>query len=311
VHPVDLTIHALAAAQCGVFSRRQAVAAGGGDALIHRRVTSGHWIVVVPGVFALPGHPPTFQRSLWTAWLAAPSTAVVSHWSGGWMHRLPGFPPNRFTIVVPHGATATNPVARVFQSRAMPTPAPIDGLPVATVERVLCDVARLTGPRKLETLVDEARVAERTSIARLRREHLRLARSGRNGITLMRQVLDAYGEGRAPSRSDLEARLDAVLETLPVEAEREAALPGREWASDRVDRLFRAPRRLIVEGDGRRWHTRNADFRRDRQRDREALRAGYPTVRYAYEDLVEDPRGVRAELLDLLGILEPVTIGNR
>jgi hypothetical protein len=148
-------------------------------------------------------------------------------------------------------------------------------------------------------------------VVRLRREFLRLAKSGRNGISTMRTVLAAYDDGPPPSRSELERRLDAILVTLPADALREAPLPGREWSNERVDRRFDQPRRLIVEGDGRRWHTRLADFRRDRERDRHALRHGYPTVRYAYEELTDDPAGVRAELLDLLAISESLSIGIR
>ena len=289
VHPVDLAVFAIAAVQWGLFSRHQAIGAGATDSLIQRRIRSGLWSVAVPGVFGVPGHPPSFRRSVWAAWLAAPSGAVVSHWSAGNLRRLPGFPPNRFTLTVPHGSTHRNPVATVFQSVAPPAPELVDGLPVSSIERVLCDVARSTGPMKLARLVDEARTAERTSVVRLRREFLRLARSGRDGITTMRTVLDAYEDAPAPPRSELERRLDAILATIPATARREAPLPGREWSNERVDRLFDAPRRLIVEGDGRRWHTRTADFRRDRARDREALRAGYPTVRYASEELTDDP----------------------
>ena len=311
MHPVDLAVFAIAAAQCGVFSRHQALGAGASDALIQRRVRSGQWTTVVPGVLALPGHPPSFRRSLWIAWLAAPSVAVVSHWSAGNLHRLPGFPPNRFTLTVPHGATHRHPTARVFQTMAVPAPVIVDGLPATTIERVFCDVARLCGPKKLMALVEEARTAERTSPARLRREFLRLARQGREGITTMREVLDAYGDGPKPSRSELERRLDAVLSTLPYRAKHEAPLPGREWSNERVDRRYDEPRRLIVEGDGRRWHTRQSDFRRDRERDRVALRHGYPTVRYAYEDLTEDPEGVREELLAILGLFESPALGIR
>ena len=305
MHPVDVIVSGLAAAQFGVFSRRQALDAGAPASLVQRRLASGRWSAPVPGVLALPGHPASFRRSLWIAWLAAPATAVVSHWSGGHLHRLPGFAPNRFTLTVPHASAHRNPIARVIQTRAMPPSTErIDGLPVASVERILCDVARWCGPVKLAALVEEARTAERTNVVRLRREFLRLARSGRDGITTMRGVLDVYADGPSPSRSELERRLDAILDTPPVRAKREAPLPGREWSSERVDRLFHEPKRLIVEGDGRRWHTRVKDFARDRQRDRDALRAGYPTVRYAYEELTDDPAGVRAELVDLLGILE-------
>jgi hypothetical protein len=311
VHAVDAAIYALAACQCGNFTRRQVLAAGGTDALIARRVAAGRWLVVAEGVYSLPGVAPSYHRGLWVAWLAAPPTAVISHWSGGALRRLDGFPRNRFTISVPHGGPRRNPVARVFQSRSMPAATPVDGLPVASVERILVDMGRLVGPKKLEHLVEANRTSGRTNPVRLRREFLRLARPGRNGISTMRAVLATYEDGPTPSRRDLEGALDAILRTIPATARREAPLPGREWSGDRVDRLFEHPRRLIVEGDGRRWHTRLADFRRDRQRDRDALRAGYPTVRYAYEELTQDAASVRAELVELLGTLERSPVGIR
>jgi very-short-patch-repair endonuclease len=43
--------------------------------------------------------------------------------------------------------------------------------------------------------------------------------------------------------------------------------------------------RLIVEADGRRWHTRVADFDRDRWRDNEATANGYRTLRFTWVHL--------------------------
>ena len=311
MHPLDLALFTLAARQCGLFSRRQVLERGGSDALIRRRLVSGRWEIIAPGVYGVPGHERSFRRSVWAAYLAGPTEAVVSHGAAGAIRRLPGFPPNRLTLTVLHGCGRGNPIARVFQTRALPTAEWIGGLPVTSVERVYLDVARLTGPRKLLSLVDEGRAAGVTSIPRLRREFLRLARSGRHGISTMREVLDTFDDGPATPRRQLEDHLDRVLDRIPAPVEREAPLPGREWSAERVDRRFESPRRLIVEGDGRRWHTRVADFRRDRERDRTALRAGYPTVRYAYEELVDDPDGVRTEILELLGILEVSANGNR
>ena len=311
MHDLDIAVFALAAGQCGLFSRRQVLERGGSDAFILRRARSGRWLVVAPGVYGVAGHEPSFRRSVWAALLAGPASAVVSHGAAGAIRRLPGFPSNRLTLTVPHGTRRGNPIAQVFQTRSMPAPEDVGGLPVTSVERIYLDVARFTGPKKLLHLVDEARAADLTSVVRLRREFLRLARSGRNGISTMRTVLDSYDEGAVASRPQLERQLDRILARIPAPVLREASLPGREWSLERVDRRFDHPRRLIVEGDSRRWHTRVADFRRDRERDRTALRAGYPTVRYAYEELLEDPDAVEGEIRELLGILEGRANGIR
>lgn len=54
--------------------------------------------------------------------------------------------------------------------------------------------------------------------------------------------------------------------------------------------------RLIVEGDGRRWHTRRADMERDRLRDNEATAHGFAVLRFTYEML----RDARHSCLDTL-----------
>lgn len=50
--------------------------------------------------------------------------------------------------------------------------------------------------------------------------------------------------------------------------------------------------RLILEADGRRWHTRLEDFDRDRQRDIEASLLGWTVLRFVWADLIERPAWV-------------------
>ena len=250
----------------------------------------------------LPGFPPRFRQRLWWALLIAGPGAMVSHWAAAALQGFTGFPPTRLTITVPHGRYHENAVAHVFQSRDPAVPILVGGLPVTPVVRTLFDVARLVGPKRLGSAVDDADAAGTTSIAALQKAFLELARPGRNGISTMRMVLDARAEdGYVPPRATLERHLDRILERLPVTFEKEAPLPGREWSNERVDRLCRRPP-LVVEGDGRRWHTRQRDLVRDGQRRREALAAGFPTVNYFYEELRSDPDAVEAELRAMLGL---------
>ena len=46
--------------------------------------------------------------------------------------------------------------------------------------------------------------------------------------------------------------------------------------------LYSAAWRLIVEADGRRWHTRKADQERDNLRDNEAVTHGYAVLRFTW-----------------------------
>jgi very-short-patch-repair endonuclease len=74
-----------------------------------------------------------------------------------------------------------------------------------------------------------------------------------------------------------------------------------------VDALI-AEWRLIPEADGRAWHTRFADLRRDRVRDREALVHGYEVARYVYDELVGDTQWIVDELLRI-GEMRQLQIG--
>ncbi|MGH9113554.1 MAG: hypothetical protein ACRDZN_14850, partial [Acidimicrobiales bacterium] len=51
--------------------------------------------------------------------------------------------------------------------------------------------------------------------------------------------------------------------------------------------------------DGRRWHTRIRDLRRDHLRDAEAARAGWQTLRFLYEEICESPGEVVATAADV------------
>lgn len=301
--PVDAAVAAVAVPQCGAFSLRQLIACGGDYKLARRRCASGAWQRGPGVILQLPGFPATFRQRLWWAVLIAGHDAVVSHWSAATLHGLTGFPPTRFTLTVPHGRHRRNPVARVFQTTAPARPVVLFGLPVTPPARTLVDCSRLVGPMRLGAAVDDAD-ADGRFLPLLQQEFLSLAASGRNGISTMRAVLDVRSaDGFVPARATLERRLDTVLARLPVTFEKEAPLPGREWSSARVDRLCRSPRPLVVEGDGRRWHARVADFPRDAQRRRDSLAAGFPTVDYTYDQLA-DAGVVEAELRRLLGISE-------
>lgn len=301
VNPVDVAMAAMASRQAGAFADRQVKAAGGDAGLIRRRLRSGVWARPAPGVLSFPGRRASFIRSLWIALLAAGEGAVVSHRSAAALHAMTGYARNRFDITVPHGARLDNPIAVVHQTRQFPDVVLVSGLPCTTIEQTVVDLGKVSSVRRLGAAVEDLILEGRSTLERMRRVHLSRACQGRNGITVVRTVLEDRGPERTVPRGHLEKALDAILVTIPgVPPRHEAPLPGREWSNERVDRRFEDPK-LIVEGDGRRWHARTADFTRDRQRDRVALVHGYPTVRYAYEELVGDAAGVRAELRELLG----------
>ena len=111
-------------------------------------------------------------------------------------------------------------------------------------------------------------------------------------MKLLGQVLADRGPGYVPPESVLERRLLKVLADGGLPApRRQHPLPWRLEATGRVDLAYPAAR-IIIEGDGRRWHTRMRDFDVDRARDNEALNHGWRPYRFTWVQITKSPGDV-------------------
>jgi very-short-patch-repair endonuclease len=79
----------------------------------------------------------------------------------------------------------------------------------------------------------------------------------------------------------------------------QSPVPGWQFVNGCVDVAFIAAK-LIVEADGRSWHTRIKDIKRDHERDAEAARHGWQVLRLVYEHIVGDPEATIALIRDVL-----------
>jgi hypothetical protein len=302
----DRRIDGLARRQHGVFSRAQALQLGAYPRLMERRLVSGRWVEVAPAVYGLPSHPGTWEQRLMAAVVGEPEAAVGGR-SAAAVHELTGFRPGRPEIVVPRAAQNRSPIALVRRRDGVETTR-VRGLPVLTVRDTLFAVAGLVTVRTLVPALDDALGDRLVTVEQLQERYLQLAPSGRRGFALMRRLIEARSQDAfVPPASTLERLLYRVLDRpgMPRYVP-QAAIP---WSpGSRVDAmLVDAP--VIIEGDGRRWHTRVADFERDRERDRAATLHGHQTLRYTWEDLRHQPDRVAAEIR-LAGTFEPRMCGS-
>lgn len=289
----DLAIGVLAARQLGVFSRAQARSLGADDKLISRRLAQGRWIRLAPGVYGLPGVPESFDRRVWIALLGTSPLAVVSFQTAAAYHRYAGFPEARIVLTVPHGGHHRIDGAFVHQiSDVLPHHLTIvRGMPCTTPERTAVDLAAVCSFSRLFESLDDARVKGRVDVSGIGVVLRDVARRGKPGMAKIARVLDKLEPGKVPSQSILERKLHDLLEAggePPLV--RQYPHPGRDLPAACVDGAY-VEAKLIVEVDGRRWHTRIADLKRDHDRDNEAGRAGWFTLRLLYEDVVGDPKG--------------------
>ncbi|CCG01701.1 DUF559 domain-containing protein [Blastococcus saxobsidens] len=128
--------------------------------------------------------------------------------------------------------------------------------------------------------------------------------AGRRGL---RQAIDLIADG---CRSELEAH--GVLNVFrhrslpPSVGQYQVQLPTHRI---RLDRAWPEVK-LAVELDGAQHHTAPSDRRKDLARDRELAALGWIVLRFTYADVLRDPEGVRATVLEVYRArLEQLRVG--
>jgi hypothetical protein len=282
---LDERIAAVANGQSGVFSRVQVIGAGGTDDVTRRRRQRGVWLSCTGGVYRLRDHPRTWQSALWVAVLAGDGDAVVSHEAAAALHGLATFRPGPVTVTVPHATARLTQVATVHQSRRLLPEhiTTLDGLPVTSVARTFCDLAASYRLGRMALVLDGGLSSSKVSLDGMCATFDDLACRGRKGTRLMRALLAERRPGYVPPSS--------VLESLFLRLVRRAGLPRPilqfPHPSPAMDGRFVdaawPERRILIELDSRTWHTRLADFERDRERDVAAQLVAWHPYRFTYD----------------------------
>ncbi|MGH9247196.1 MAG: type IV toxin-antitoxin system AbiEi family antitoxin domain-containing protein [Acidimicrobiales bacterium] len=284
---LDEKVSRLAARQYWLISRAQAYRLGASRRFIDRRVAAGHWVRVEPGVYLLAGHALTWQGRFKAVELGAPGGAIAGLAAAA-VHALTDVRPGRPEIVVAPDAHHRHKVAIVHRQVGIRATT-VDGVRVTTIAQTLFDLAPRIGLWPLERALDDALVAKRLTVDDLNERLAFYDGSRRPGVPRMRALIgERAADAWVPPASELEALLYRTLDSLPSRPTvvRQEAWPWRTSADGTVDSLLPASK-LIVEGDGRRWHTRVADFDRDRWRDNQAAAHGYRVLRYTWLHLTE------------------------
>ena len=282
----DRAIDGLARRQYGAFHRRQAVRIGFTRGERRSRLGNGRWIRLLDSeVYALPSHPGTWLRQCSAATLSVPA-AAVSGPAAAALHAFEGWKRSHIEVCTHHGTTHSSPFATVRETRTVGRLTVVEGIRVVSPADCIVQLAGIVDAGTLGATLDDAARPRRSLLPELRDRYVALARSRLPGIAGLRQILDARGEGYAPPASELERRFRTFLASVTLPAvEFEMTPPWLAAGEQRVDALI-SPWRLIVEADGRDWHTRVADFERDRERDAIALSHGHATLRLTWHQLV-------------------------
>jgi very-short-patch-repair endonuclease len=282
----------------GACTRSQLLAAGVSASAIDRRLRSGLLVAVHGGVYVWAARRREVATLAAAALLAAPG-AALGNFTAADRHCFPLPEEGKVHLVITRGpARSFDPHVVVHRTRWLPAAdlTVVDGWPVTSPARTLCDLAADLRPARLRHLVERQLLDGRPAATELVACHRQLARRGRPGTAAMRQVLGDLLDDEPFPESDLELALARLLADAGLAGfRRQYRPPWYDGVRGVVD--FAQPAaRLVVEADGRRWHGTDQARVEDRRRDRAAALAGWRVLRYGWEEVLHRPRAVADEI---------------
>ncbi|MGH7301075.1 MAG: hypothetical protein ACREJE_11740, partial [Candidatus Rokuibacteriota bacterium] len=241
---------------------------------------SDRWVRMA-GAYRLRGAPQTWEQSVAALTLAAGPSAAASHRSAAALLGIPGFERSGpAEVTTPRTRRHRDPTTIVHRWRPFPDQhlTVVEGIVTTRVARTLVDLAGVLHPRRTERAVDSALGARMVALGSLHATFRELAGRGRKGTAAMRAILEARPEGYAAPESELEVRFLALLRDagLPEPVRQLNAGDDDGWIG-RVDFAYPA-QRVLIELDGRAYHTAKLDRDADRTRDARLRGAGWRTV---------------------------------
>lgn len=283
---LDRAVAVVASDQHGVFHRDQATQAGASAGMIRRRLKTGVWVDLQERVYALDTYPATWHRDV----MAAVISRLRSFASGptaARLHDLWGRYGDRPEITVPATANSRSALAAIRRRSDFASIGRTDvsGIPASSVAETLFDCARFVSRPRLERTIDDAIARRLTTPEDLHAVLERVRGKRLAGTPAFRAIVEGIDDDYVPPLQELEFRLYRLLEhpALP-RHERPARLSWWEELPHRVDAVI-PDWRLVIEADGRAYHTKRADFENDRARDNLAAAHGYRVMRFTSEAL--------------------------
>lgn len=293
----------LAQDQSGMVARHQLLADGVGQASIGRALKSGRLRAVHQGVYRVVGAPCDDRQQLWEATLLGGQGAVVSHGSAAKLWNFEAIIPCPPTLTIPHQRTFVARSGLVVHRSRLLEPADFTtdgGLAVTSPARTIVDLSSEYSRARLRKLLEEAHYAKTVRYSQVGQAMLRLSQPGRSGSRLLGEVLDEFVGGRDLEQSKLEHLLATLLDRADVGPwVRQHQLPSLGAVTGTVD-AYIEDSAVLPEADGRRWHSRQADLKRDRDREFAAAQCGVLTVRFLHEHLTSDMDGCVAGLREVV-----------
>ncbi|MDQ6728126.1 MAG: endonuclease domain-containing protein [Actinomycetota bacterium] len=295
-----------ASRQYGLITHAQALDVGLSGKAVKHRVETGRWRPHHVGVYAVAGAPRPWEQRVLAACLAAGAGAVASHRCAAQLWSLDGATSGAVEISVArpglHRLAGVSLHRSTELDRSLPTVQA--GIPVTAPTRTLVDLGAVVRPWMVERALDDALARRLVTLAGVRRELETVARKGRRGPGVLRDLLSDRADAAGLAESPLEVRMLRLCRDHHV-PEPVCQFEVREALRliGRVDFAF-PDRRLAIEVDGYEFHSTLTAFQRDRARQNDLVAAGWTVLRFTWGDVTRRPERVASSIHRLLVALK-------
>lgn len=285
----DTAVDEYFARQYGVITLAQAERAGFTHRMVQRRVESGRWRQLATGVYAVSSAPRTWQQRLAAALLYHPR-AIVTGTSAARLHQFDWPLVHRPEVMVPRTSNARSPLGKVERSAFyfQVHRGRVGGFEVISPAETVLKLASGLPTTKVEALVDHTLIEKTATIGEYDDILDRIAGGRVRGAPAVRKaVTERRPHAYQPPTSELE-RLSRRLTDRPEVPPATHQHPLLGSAGPMVVDTFIDEWLLILEVDGRNYHTKKADFERDRRRDNAAAAQGLVVLRFTWRMIRDD-----------------------
>ncbi len=287
----------MATAQYGVFTRKQAIAAGVNQRSIGDRTSSGIYERLHPGVYGIAGTPEQWHRAVIAAVFSATEPAAASHRTAAYLWGMTERRPDTIEIVSRRHMRVKRVDHRVRESKDLRLSdiVVVDGIPTTSAVRTIVDLGASAPPWFVERCLDNGLRKELFDIWDVQRFIMRVARKGRNGIGTIRPLVEERLTWKGITASDLEDLFRRVVAPLPYPMP-ETQLQVFEPDGELVGRFdFAYPTCMaLIETDSEAYHMDPVSFQRDREKQNRVHALGWTVYRFTWRQLIDDPDSVRA-----------------
>jgi hypothetical protein len=277
---IDVWLRAVSNRQHALVGIAQVLDAGFSRHALRHRLRGPDWGLATSRVMRLIGAPESSLQPLQALVLDGGPGTAISGSAGAALWRLPSFDFGPLEASRLRGVSGSPlSVGRLHRPRYLPDHhvTTVAGIEVLTLPRTIFDLAPTMHPMRLARLIDTVTGRSPSVLAALHKMLEELSASGRSGITVMREILEARPPGYIPAASNLERRFEGILEEAgdrPMR--RQVNLGGHDWIG-RVDYVDDPPY-FIAEIQSQTYHSALLDQLADERRFDALKAAGFLEV---------------------------------